>query len=80
MRGSCRQRRQLTSRVCATQANATATKAAATPKTSLPGSDEARVKGPAPSRLQEAAQAIGGTKRLLLTGYYELAGTCERRA
>lgn len=66
MRGSCRERRQLTSRVCATQASATATKAAATPKTSLPGSDEAQVKAPAPSRLHEAAQAIGGTKQLLL--------------
>ena len=79
MRGSCRQRRQLTSRVCATQASAAA-KAAATPKTSLPGSNEAHVKATAPSRLQEAAQAIGGTEHLLLIGYYDLAVTCERRA
>ena len=68
VRGSCRQRRQLPCRVFATQANATAAKAAATPKTSLPGSDEAHVKGSAPSRLQEAAQAIGGTEHLLLIG------------
>ncbi len=65
MRGSCRQRRQLPSRAFATQASATAAKAAGTPKTSLPGSDEAHVKAPAPSRLQEAAQAIGGTEHLL---------------
>ena len=80
MRGSCRQRRQLPSRVFATQASATAAKATATPKTSLLGSNEAHVKAPAPSRLQEAAQTIGGTAHLLLIGYYDLAVTCERRA
>lgn len=80
MHGSCRQRRQLTSRICATPASATATEAAATSKTSLLGSNEAHVKAPAPSRLQEAAQAIGGTDQSGSIGYYNLAVTCERRA
>jgi len=80
MHGSCRQRRQLTSRICATPASATATEAAATSKTSLLGSNEAHVKAPAPSRLQEAAQAIGGTDQSGSIGYYNLAVTFERRA
>ena len=80
MHGSCRQRRQLTSRICATPASATATEGAATSKTSLLGSNEAHVKAPAPSRLQEAAQAIGGTDQSGSIGYYNLAVTFERRA
>ena len=80
MRGSCWQRRQLTSRVRATRASATAAAAAPSPKTSLPDNDQAHVTAPAPSRLQEAAQAIGGTDHLLLIGYYEPAVMCERRA
>ena len=78
MHGSCRQRRQLTSRICATPASATATEGAATSKTSLLGSNEAHVK--ATSRLQEAAQAIGGTDQSGSIGYYNLAVTFERRA